>query len=114
MMSDYYRLNKKDEFSFYKLPKALFSERYKDISNEAKLLYTLLYDRLSLSRKNRWYDHDYHLYIYFTIKEVTQKLNIGHDKAIRVFKELEKAHLIKRQRQGQGKPSIIYVKHLEV
>lgn len=114
MMSDYYRLNKKDEFSFYKFPKALFSERYKDISNEAKLLYTLLYDRLSLSKKNDWYDRDHHLYIYFTIKEVTQKLNIDHDKASRLFKELEKVHLIKRQRQGQGKPSVIYVKNLEV
>ena len=114
MISDYYRLNDKDEFSFYKFPKALFNERYKDISNESKLLYTLLYDRLSLSNKNGWYDHSYRLYIYFTIKEVIQRLNIGHDKAIRLFKELEKAHLIKRKRQGQGKPSIIYIKRLEV
>ena len=52
MMSDYYHLNEKDEFSFYKFPKALFNEKYKDISNEAKLLYSLLYDRLSLSNHN--------------------------------------------------------------
>lgn len=98
--------------SFYKLPKVLFSDdRYKDLSTDAKVLYSLLLDRNSLSVKNGWFDnHGY--YQYFTIKECKGKLNFSHDKIIKLFKELETNGLILRKRQGKGKPSIIYVHHL--
>lgn len=99
--------------SFYKLPKALFSDdRYKDLSTDAKVLYSLLLDRNSLSVKNGWIDNYGKYYQYFTIKECKEKLNFGHDKIIKLFKELEINGLILRKRQGKGKPSIIYVHHL--
>lgn len=99
--------------SFYKLPKALFSDdKYKDISTDAKVLYSLLLDRNGLSVKNGWIDSYGRYYQYFTIKECKEKLNFGHDKIIRLFKELETNELIIRKRQGKGKPSIIFVHHL--
>ena len=99
--------------SFYKLPKVLFSdEKYKSITTDAKVLYSLLLDRNSLSIKNDWKDMCGRYYQYFTIKECKEKLNFGHDKIIKLFKELETNGLIIRKRQGKGKPSIIYVHHL--
>ena len=99
--------------SFYKLPKALFSDdKYKDISTAAKVLYSLLLDRNGLSAKNGWIDSCGRYYQYFTIKECKEKLNFGHDKIIKLLKELEINGLIIRRRQGKGKPSIIYVHHL--
>ena len=99
--------------SFYKLPKTLFNDdKYKDISTDAKVLYSLLSDRNSLSVKNGWIDNYGRYYQYFTIKECKEKLNFGHDKIIKLFKELETNGLIIRKRQGKGKPSIIFVHHL--
>ena len=98
--------------SFYKLPKVLFSdEKYKSITTDAKVLYSLLLDRNSLSIKNDWKDMCGRYYQYFTIKECKEKLNFGHDKIAKLFKELETNGLITRKRQGQGKPNIIYVHH---
>ena len=99
--------------SFYKLPKVLFGDaKYKGVSTDAKVLYGLLLDRNSLSVKNGWIDNYSRYYQYFTIKECKEKLNFGHDKIIKLFKELETNGLIIRKRQGKGKPSIIYVHHL--
>ena len=46
-----------DQYSFYRIPKLLFTEEYfKKISVEAKVLYGLMLDRMSLSMKNQWFD----------------------------------------------------------
>lgn len=99
--------------SFYKLPKVLFSDdRYKDVSTDAKVLYGLLLDRNSLSVKNSCIASHGRYYQYFTIKECKEKLNFGHDKIIKLFKDLETGGLITRKSQSKGKPSIIYVHYL--
>ena len=79
------------------------------ISTDAKVLYSLLLDRNSLSIRNDWIDKRGKYFQYFTIEECKEKLNFGHDKVVKLFKELEMNELITRKRQGQGKPSIIYV-----
>ena len=73
------------------------------ISTDTKMLYGLLLDRMHLSAKNGWTDKRGRVYQFFTVKE-------GHEKICRLFSELEQADLIVRKRQGQGKPSIIYLK----
>lgn len=89
---------------FYKLPKVLFSdEKYESITTDAKVLYSLLLDRNSLSIKNDWKDVCGRYYQYFTIEECKEKLNFGHDKIAKLFKELKANGLITRKRQGQGK-----------
>jgi hypothetical protein len=53
----YYYGEEATQYSFYRLPKALFAnERYKDLSDGAKILYGLMLDRMSLSAKNKWLD----------------------------------------------------------
>jgi len=101
-----------EQFSFFRVPKELItSPKYKDVSAEAKLLYSLLHDRTSLSEKNNWEDEKGQVYIYFTVESVMEYLGCGHDKAGKLFLELENADLIDRRRQGQGKPIKIYVKN---
>ena len=107
-MNKYFKISDAKNFAFYKVPKALFEEKYKSVSTDAKMLYGLLLDRMYLSVKNGWIDKQGRAYQYFTIKSVQEKLHFGHEKICRLFSELETADLILRKRQGQGKPNMIY------
>ncbi len=109
-MNKYFKLSDAKNFAFYKVPKALFEEKYKSVSTDAKMLYGLLLDRMYLSVKNGWIDKQGRVYQYFTIKSAQEKLHFGHEKICKLFSELETADLVLRKRQGQGKPSIIYLK----
>ena len=53
-MNRYFKTSDAKNFAFYKVPKALFEEKYKSISTDAKMLYGLLLDRMYLSVKNNW------------------------------------------------------------
>ncbi|MGN0598622.1 MAG: replication initiator protein A [Oscillospiraceae bacterium] len=94
---------------FYKLPQALFSEKYRNISNDGKLLYCLMLDRVKLSEKNNWRDGHGRVYIIFTRDEACQTLGFGKDKAARVYSELESAGLIEQKKQYLARPTLIYV-----
>lgn len=110
-MNKYFKKNETEKYAFYKIPKVLFTdEKYKTISTDAKMLYGLLLDRMYLSAKNSWIDNHGRVYQFFTIKQGQELLRFGHDKIIKLFSELEKADLIQRKRQGQGKANIIYLK----
>jgi len=76
----------------------------KSLQQEAKILYGLMLDRVSLSLKNMWIDKSRRVYIIFTLKEVMDTLNCGDKKATRLMGELEKCGLIERDRRGLGKP----------
>lgn len=112
---DYFYGNQAEQYSFYRIPKALFTDsRYKGVSVEAKVLYGLLLDRMSLSARNEWFDSSRRVYIYFTLEDALSQMGCGKDKAIKLFKELDVVSgigLIERKKQGQGKPTRIYVKN---
>ena len=100
-----------DMLSFYRIPKLLFtSDTFKSLSTDGKVLYGLMLDRMSLSIKNQWFDEENRAYVYFSIEDVMEMLNCKKNKAVDVMKDLEEFGLIERKRQGQGKPTIIYVK----
>ena len=103
-MNKYFKTSDAKNFAFYKVPKALFEEKYKSVSTDAKMLYGLLLV------KNGWIDNQGWVYQYFTIKSAQEKLHFGHEKICKLFSELETSDLILRKKQGQGKPSIIYLK----
>jgi hypothetical protein len=113
MELDYFYGQQADQFTFYRIPKILFTdERFCDLSMEAKVLYGILLDRMSLSTKSGWLDNEGRVYIIFTNEEVMSALGCGEQKATKIFVELEKAGgLIERKRKGLGKPSLIYVKN---
>ena len=87
---DYYYGEESNQFSFYRIPRQLITdERFKQLSSDAKLLYGLLLDRMSLSAKNGWYDDSGRVFIYYTLNEIQEDLNCGHDKAIRLLASLD-------------------------
>ena len=109
-MNKYFTATDAEQFVFYRIPKALITgKEYRSISTDAKLLYGLLLDRVGLSVRNEWIDECDRVYIYYTVDAVGEDLNCCKEKACKLFDELEKARLIERKRQGQGKPSRIYV-----
>ena len=112
-MYDYFYGAEAEQFFFYRIPKVLFTEeRFRSVSAEAKVLYGLLLDRMSLSCKNGWLDRAGRVYIIFTIEEVMTALGCADQKAGKLMHELEsKCRLIERKRQGLGKPNLIYVKN---
>ena len=103
-----------DQFSFYRIPKALFTnDCFKDLSSDAKILYGLMLDRMSLSIKNQWFDEENRAYIYFSIEDIMELLNCGRNKAVKSLQELDDEKgigLVEKRRQGFGKVTIIYVK----
>ncbi len=111
---DYYYGGESNQFSFYRIPRQLIvGKKFKRLSVEAKLLYGLLLDRMELSAKNGWYDDTGRVYIYYTLDEIQENLNCGHDKATKLLVELDIKNgigLIERVKHGQGRPAKIYVK----
>ena len=108
----YYYGSEAEQFRYFRVPKLLFSEpAYQPLASEAKLLYSMLLDRMSLSVRNQWFDAKGRVYIFFTLEDAMDKLHYKHDKIIRLFKELDDIGLIERKKQGLGKPNMIYVKN---
>ena len=113
MQYEYFYGAQAEQFSFYRIPKALVTEpNFRELSTDAKVLYGILLDRMSLSLKNQWLDAQNKVYIIFTVEEIMDALNCANQKATRLMVELEKqAGLIERKRQGLGRPNLIYVKN---
>ena len=112
MTLDYFYGQAGELFSFFRIPKALFQEqRFQNLSTDAKTLYGILLDRMSLSVKNEWFDKKGRVFIIFTIEDVKRTLRCADNKATRLLRELEKFGLIERKRRGQGKPCLVYVKN---
>ena len=102
-----------NQFTFYRIPKQLFvNPAFSGLSSDAKVLYGLMLDRMSLSIKNGWKDSEDRVFIYFTLSEIQELMNCGHNKGVRILAELDSEKgigLIERIKQGLGKPSKIYV-----
>ena len=108
MSFDYFYGQQSDLFTFYRVPKVLFTnERFWNISADAKMLYGILLDRMSLSAKNGWIDQNGRVYIIFTIEEIMNLMNLGNKKVNKMLKELEEHGLIYRRHQGLGRPNKI-------
>ena len=112
MTLDYFYGQTGELFSFYRIPKALFQEqRFQSLSTDAKTLYGILLDRMSLSAKNGWLDEQGRVFIIFTIEDVKRSLCCADNKATKLLRELEEFGLIERKHRGQGKPCLVYVKN---
>lgn len=115
---DYFTGMEAEQYSFYRVPKVLFTEScFKTLSCEVKVLYGLMLDRMSLSIKNRWLDSEDRVYIIFTVEEIAELMNCGTQKAVKLVKELDSSNgigLIEKKRLGLGKPNVIYVKNFMI
>lgn len=112
-MFDYFYGAQAEQFSFYRVPKVLFTrEQFKQLSAEAKILYGIMLDKLDLSVKNKWVDEKGRVYIIYTIEQIMADMNCADQKATKLLDELEKkCGLIERKRQGLGKPNLIFLKN---
>ena len=112
---NYYYGVEAEQFSFYRVPRLLIKdERFRGLSSDAKLLYGLMLDRMSLSMKNGWLDDENRAYIIYTIDNIREDLGCSKEKAVKVLAELDAGKgigLVEKIRRGLGKPDIIYVKN---
>ena len=115
MKFDYYYGIEADQFSFFRVPRLLMKDaRFKKLSSDAKLLYGLMLDRMSLSMKNGWFDEENRAYIYYTVENIMDELGCAKATCIKILAELDNKKgmgLIEKKRQGLGKPDIIFVKN---
>ena len=115
MKFDYYYGIQAEQFSFYRVPRILIKDtKFKKLSSDAKLLYGLMLDRMSLSMKNGWLDDENRAYIIYTIDSIMEDLGCAKATCVKIMKELDSEHgigLIEKKRRGLGKPDIIYVKN---
>lgn len=102
-------------FTFYKFPKALLSDsHFRNMSDSAKLLYMIFYDRLFLSQKNAYCDENGLLYIFYSLQEIMATTGWSREKAKRALKCLEDFQLILLSRKSKGLAYRIYVSKLIV
>ena len=95
--------------AFYQLPKFLFDDEFSSLNNNARVLYTLLYDRIKTCRENGWYDERGELYIYFKRKEMQSLLRLSEKTVTKIIKDLEISRLLEDKQQGYTKPNKIYL-----
>ena len=103
-------INEVKNNAFYQFPQWLLKEEpYKDLGDKAKLMYMLLFDRRTLSIKNKWYDDDGQIYMYFTNEQFMKELNCANGSVVKAKKELAQVGLLKETRQGMNKPNRLYI-----
>ena len=103
-------INEVKNNAFYQFPQWLLKEEpYKDLGDKAKLMYMLLFDSRTLSIKNKWYDDNGQIYMYFTNKQFMDELSCSEPAIIKTKKELTKFGLLKEVRQGVNRPNRLYI-----
>ena len=108
---NYYYGNQADLFNFIRIPKVMLTDAvFSDLSLQAKVLYSVLLDRMALSRKNGWFDEENRVFIIYQIGEIQEDLGFTKRKAMDLLTELEKFGLLEKKRRGHGLPNILYVK----
>ncbi|VGT50076.1 dnaD and phage-associated domain protein [Streptococcus pyogenes] len=96
--------------AFFKFPKPfIYDEKYKTLSNNAKLMYMLLFGRLELSIKNGWHDKEGNVFQYYTNEQLMVDLNSSEKTIIKFKKELKDVGLLEEVRQGNNLPNRIYI-----
>lgn len=97
----------------------MYGEKYKGLSDTAKLAYMVLKDRLEYSLRNHWVDEDDHVYFIFTIQELKDLFNCSNTKVTKVKHELESANLLFQKQMGfnvktgKNEPNRLYLATLE-
>lgn len=111
----YYTSAQASQNTFYRLPRALYEkECFRGLSNDAKTLYALMLDRMSLSLANNWLDADGKVYINYSLEDIMDTLNCGKTKAVALLKELDSESgigLIEKKNMGIARASVFYVKN---
>ena len=92
---------------YFQFPKFLLKL---PISQNAKFLYMILYDRARISRKNSWIDKYGNVYLIFPIEELSVQIGKCKSYVKIALKELDAVGLLVRTSGGFSKPNHLYVK----
>lgn len=115
MMERTYRISDVVNDEFLRFPLTLLANpNYKAMSLEAKFIYSLLLNRLTLSQKNGWINEDNEVYLIYTREDAAAMLNISYKKTIAAFRELIDKGLLHEKRQGRGYPNLLFVLKAEL
>lgn len=96
---------------FYQLPKVFFT----NLSNDAKVTWPILRNRLDLSIRNNWIDENGDIFFIYTNEKIKSILNISNpNKLSKIKKELSQADLFSQIRVGLNKTNKLYIKRPEV
>lgn len=109
---NYITVEESQAINYFRIPKQLFTDEFKEVSTDAKLLYGLMLERTGLSQKNGWINEKGYVYIIYTVDELSIDLNCSNKSVIKYLVELKSIGLIEIVRRGLGKPNLIYVKSL--
>ncbi|HEY0221603.1 MAG TPA: replication initiator protein A [Lactovum miscens] len=107
--------NEKNEMTGLKIT----TSDYAEMSNDAKLAYGVLYDRLQLSIKNarngnyHWVDKDGAVYLEYSVADLQATLNCGNQKAIKLKKELIKKGLLREVHRGVNRTNLLYLQNID-
>ncbi|MCI9640438.1 replication initiator protein A [Ihubacter sp. mB4P-1] len=110
---DYLTAYSANQYAFMPMPYMLIENPvFSELGAGEKILYTLMLNRVSLSRNNleQYTDKEGRLYIIYTVAQVEKSMCCSHPTAVKYLKNLTEIGLIERVRQGMGKPTITYVK----
>lgn len=94
---------------FYQMPKWLFEAPFEKLSNDARVVYSLLKDRFELSIKNNWVDEEGHIFLIYTNDQLAEMMSMSNKSIIKFKKELKSHGLMDDVRQGLNKPNLIYL-----
>src|SRR5699024_5971002 len=118
---NFYTVDKTYGELYFQFPKVfLYSDKYKDLSDSAKIAYIVFKDILLYSILNGWVAENIHVYFIFTNKELGNIFNCSETKAIKIKKELEEKNLLLQVQQGfnskkkKNEPNKLYLADLEV
>jgi len=114
---NYYKYDVAETYNekYYQMPQVFFtSDKYKNMSNDARVMYTLLKSRNSYSIRNHWFDENNNIYFIFTNKELMQMLNCHSQKLAKVKAELEDLGLLCHKQMGCNQPNRLYLLKPEV
>lgn len=108
----YFTGQEKEKGIFYAVPKILFmNEEFRKLTLKSKMVYSLLLDRVDLSKKNGWKKNGY-IYIMYSQKKLAEKLGLSERTIRTSFKELTSKNLISCQKRGLGGAQEILVKNI--
>lgn len=104
-----------DNECFYQIPKSLLTQKnYKGLNSDAKIIYSILRDRMSLSRKNKWKDENDDIFLLFKQQDISDILGLSTSTVSRAMKQLETFGLIEVKRQGLNRPNKIYIHKIDL
>jgi len=104
-----YTVNTVNSNRFYQMPKFLFEDDFRDLSNDARVLYALMRDRHDLSLSNQWFNDENEVYIIFTRAEMESLLGRSERTVKKAVEQLKAMGLMEEQTQGLNRPNIIFL-----